>query len=295
MACMAEGHGIAMPIGPERIKEDSAFHGKRPLPFLNTLSITTAPPPPEVIGVFADHVIRRTAHRPTAPAWWRPLTYRRFGGRCAYCDRALAAQCPFSIDHLIPPSVGGPHHAHAVVLCCRKCKRAKAGRDLLMWQREPNPHVQATRFRLALEAHNHCVLSESGKRQRTDEVLMHRWHHARFACHLMRVGNGALIGWARPRDAPMSAYMCLTFEHHAQACASSRLSGATPVIYWVPGMGDGHRVLRDLIQLNAWVLPISPSNPKPASGDLPAWLFTTQGRTTRGDVGCGVEADLGGV
>lgn len=224
-----------------------------------------APPTLDVIDVFADHLLRHTPRPMTTPAWWRPRARRQWNDRCAYCARALSSKTVVCLDHLIPPAVGGPHHVDAVVPCCVSCRRAKAGRDLLMWRREPIGDVYAMRLRLAQDAHNHVGP--------TDEDRWRRWRHPRFACHAMAVDGGVLIGWRRMTDAPIGAYICLGIDHGATACRASRFDGTGPVVYWAVDADGDRRVLRDLIEQNAWVRPVSAAD----VDTLPAWLFATPG------------------
>lgn len=234
-----------------------------------TVSAQHGPPPRDIIDGFADHLIRHAPRQMTAPAWWRPRAYRHWSGRCAYCDRALSSTGIVCLDHLIPPSVGGPHHADAVVLCCVSCRRAKAGRDLLMGRREPNADLHAMRLRLAPDSYNHVGP--------TDEDVRRRWRRPRFACHVLVVEGGTLIGWRRLSDAPIGAYICLGIDHGATACSSSRFDGTGPVVYWASDANGNLTVLRDLIEQNAWVRPILPAHHTTAIGNLPAWLFAAPG------------------
>lgn len=227
------------------------------------------PPPLDVIDGFADHLIRHAPRRMIAPAWWRPRALRHWNARCAYCDRALSSTGIVCLDHLIPPAVGGPHHADAVVPCCVSCRRAKADRDLLMWRREPIADLHAMRLRLAHDAFNHVGPTHEDVRQ--------RWRHPRFACHVRAVDGGVLIGWRHLRDAPIGAYICLGIDHHATACRASRFDGTGPVVYWVTDADGDQRVLRDLIEQNAWVRPILLAHRTAAVGHVPAWLFAIPG------------------
>ena len=211
------------------------------------------PPAQHVIDAFGALISQAVHHRLRVPAWWRERTYRKFCGKCAYCDRSLAAGPACCLDHLIPPAIGGPNHADAVVLCCRGCKRAKAGRDVLLWRRELPPHLRAMREQLTQESRNHPVLASDRRAATRADVLSLRWRQPRFACHFMPATGSALVGWERPRDAPVTIYMSLLYEQDAQLCITSAQVSASPVIFWVPAADDGQKVAMDLIERNAWI------------------------------------------
>lgn len=60
----------------------------------------------------------------TNEQWSQKL--EEFGGRCAYCKRAL----PQSRDHVIPISKGGFHTASNIVPACKPCNSAKGTKSL---------------------------------------------------------------------------------------------------------------------------------------------------------------------
>lgn len=266
---MASRHGAGAPTMANSNLSDSANVSCAPSPAPVHQSPWTPPPPQHVIDAFGALIWRAAHHRLRVPAWWRARTYQRFGGQCAYCDRPLAAGPACCLDHVIPPAIGGPDHVDAVVLCCRGCKRAKAGRDLLLWRRELPPHLHALRCQLARESWNHPVLASHGRAATHADVLSLRWRQPRFACHFMQTDGRALIGWARPMDAPVAAYMGLLYEQGAQPCVTSEQESTSLVIFWVPAIDGRQTVVGDLIEQNAWVL-CHPDSPKKPSGHLTA-------------------------
>lgn len=255
MTAMAARHGTDTPAkatyiqsGGESMADVLSLDPMHPAPQVTT-------PPQHVIDMFGALILRATHHRLRMPAWWRERTYRWFGGRCAYCDRPLVAGPACCLDHVIPPAIGGPNHADAVVLCCRGCKRAKAGRDLLLWRREFPAHLHAMRLQLALESRNHPFRASHDRAAKHADMLNLRWLQPRFGCHFMQTAGGALMGWERPIDAPVAAYMSLLYEQDAQPCITSTQVGFSPVMFWIPAADGVQRVISNLIELNAWVRP----------------------------------------
>ena len=261
MAAMAARHGDGTPSKADSNLSDSAHVSCAPSPAPVHQSPWTPPPPQHVIDAFGALILRAARHRLRVPVWWRERAYRRFGGRCAYCDSPLAAGPACCLDHVIPPAIGGPDHVDAVVLCCRGCKRAKAGRDLLLWRRELPAHLHTMRQQLALESRNHPVVASHGRAATHADMLSLRWRQPRFACYFMQTDGGALIGWACPMDAPVAAYMSLLYEKGAQPCLTSSQVNASPVIFWVPVVDGGQQVISNLIEQNARVL-LPPPTPK---------------------------------
>jgi len=253
MTAMAERHGAGEPSKESCILSDDANAACAASLGLMHQAPQATPPPQHVIDALGALILQTVHHRLRMPAWWRERTYRKFGRQCAYCDRPLAAGPACCLDHVIPLTIGGPNHADAVVLCCRGCKRAKAGRDLLLWRRELPPHLRAMREQLAQESRNHPVLASDRRAATRADVLGLRWRQPRFACHFMQTNGGALIGWARPMDAPVAIYMSLLYEQEAQLCITSAQVSTSPVIFWVPAARGGPRVISDLIEQNAWV------------------------------------------
>lgn len=54
----------------------------------------------------------------------RTTVYYRDGRRCRYC----AASSNLSLDHLLPPRMGGTHEPSNLVTCCRLCNSRKGSR-----------------------------------------------------------------------------------------------------------------------------------------------------------------------
>ena len=52
---------------------------------------------------------------------------------CHYCSRPMASRDK-SLDHVIPVSQGGTHSADNVVIACKRCNTAKAGRTPDQWR-----------------------------------------------------------------------------------------------------------------------------------------------------------------
>lgn len=279
MMTMAARHGAGAPSNTDSNLSDGAHVSCAPSPAPVHQSPWTPPPPQHAIDAFGAVIWRAAHQRLRMPTWWRERTYQRFGGQCAYCDRTLAAGPACCLDHVIPPPIGGPDHVNAVVLCCRGCKRAKAGRDLLLWRRELPPHLRAMREQLVQESRNHPVVASQRRATTHEDVLRLRWLQPRFACHFMQIDGGVLIGWAHPIDAPVAAYMSLLYEQDAQPCITSAQVSASPVIFWVPAADVARRVVSSLIELNAWVRPTAlvehleqEANPGVTSSEPPTGL-----------------------
>ena len=60
--------------------------------------------------------------------YWKKLTLKYWGGRCAYCLSKIDKNNT-SADHFIPISLGGINHLSNVVPACRKCNAEKANSD----------------------------------------------------------------------------------------------------------------------------------------------------------------------
>lgn len=236
------------------------------------LDRSTALPPQSVIDAFGDHILRAAHQRNNVPTWWRARAHRRFGGKCAYCNRHIPLSRPLCLDHVIPPAVGGPCHIDAAVLCCRGCKRAKAGRDLLLWRRELSPSLCALRHQLAQEGQNHPISTPDNRRASREVALRMRWCLPRFGCHLMTANNGCLIGWARLMDAPMGAYVTLLCDHAAHTCLTSDQTSPSPMMFWMPKSDDAQTWGIELVEQNAWIQPWLSANHMSTAVSAPAWL-----------------------
>jgi HNH endonuclease len=61
---------------------------------------------------------------------WRYGVYRL----CTWCDSRVTAST-FSLDHMVPVVLGGPHTKNNLCLSCDKCNREKAGLDPEDWKK----------------------------------------------------------------------------------------------------------------------------------------------------------------
>lgn len=54
------------------------------------------------------------------------LLLATLSGRCAYCDNSIIGQ--YTIDHIIPLSLGGQDKLKNITLCCHSCNSSKGDR-----------------------------------------------------------------------------------------------------------------------------------------------------------------------
>jgi hypothetical protein len=227
-------------------------------PATRSQSDAASMPPLDALSAFIVQ-LQQVRHPPSRiPSWWRRRAFRRFGGRCAYCLVDVSDYGALFAEALIPFSLGGPHHVDAVVLCCRRCKRAKGARDVLLWKPECSDALLTLRTTLALEAWNHPVqTSRAHSKAKTASVLADRWIYPRFKCHAMLLATGGLIGWRNDQRVPVEMPLML-----AMLCGGQRQTvlvtdgprrGKTEVVYWIAGGQKAIGAVETLIEHNALV------------------------------------------
>jgi hypothetical protein len=215
-------------------------------------------PPRSALSAFVVQ-LQQVRHPPSRiPSWWRRRAFRRFGGRCVYCHVDVSGYGAAFADALIPFCLGGPRHVHAVVLCCRQCKRAKGTRDVLLWKPDCSEALLRLRKTLKLEAWNHPVrTSRAHLEADTASVFAKRWVFPRFKCHAMLLPAGGLIGWRSDQHVPiemplMLAMLCGGHRQKALLTDGPR-RGGTEVVYWIAGGQKAIGALETLIEHNALV------------------------------------------
>jgi 5-methylcytosine-specific restriction endonuclease McrA len=62
---------------------------------------------------------------------------RSIGWRCFYCGCPVFTSAVRTIDHVVPLSLGGPHHVGNLVPACRKCNLSKHDRYPHQWKSMP--------------------------------------------------------------------------------------------------------------------------------------------------------------
>ncbi|WP_231402806.1 HNH endonuclease [Hymenobacter guriensis] len=60
----------------------------------------------------------------------RLAIYLRDGLACAYCGAGVEAGTKFTLDHLMPYSLGGSNKETNLVTCCLSCNSARGNRDV---------------------------------------------------------------------------------------------------------------------------------------------------------------------
>jgi hypothetical protein len=193
-------------------------------------------PPPGALSAFIVQ-LQQVRHPPSRiPTWWRRRAFRRFGGRCVYCHVDVSGYGAAFVDALIPFCLGGPRRVDAIVLCCRRCKRAKGTRDVLLWRPESSDALLTLRAALALEASNHPVRrSRAHSGAKTASVLAKRWVFPRFECHAMLLPAGGLIGWRSDQHVPIEMPLMLAMlcggQRQKALLTEGRKRGGTEVVY----------------------------------------------------------------
>lgn len=168
---------------------------------------------PEAIAAFKAALIATKAHTDHAAEWWTKVAYRKWAGRCAYCDRALqpagtAGVAPAhraTCDHVIPITVGGPDHHEAVVLACVSCNSSKGQSDWISWGKAIDKKaIRALRTKLSRESWNHLAQdpTKTKTKLKIDRMLEARWSQPRFLCHASINTGGAFIGWKDGTNVP---------------------------------------------------------------------------------------------
>jgi hypothetical protein len=215
-------------------------------------------PPPSALSAFVVQ-LQQVRHPPSRiPSWWRRRAFRRFGGRCVYCHMDVSGYGAAFADALIPFSLGGSRHVDAVVLCCRRCKRAKGTRDVLLWRPKSSDALLTLRATLAREAWNHPVRkSSAGSRTKPASVFADRWIYPRFKCHAMLLPAGGLIGWRSDQHVPIEMPLML-----AMLCGGQRQTALVTdppkpyeaeVVYWIAGGQKAIEAVETLIEHNGLV------------------------------------------
>ncbi len=59
----------------------------------------------------------------------RLKVHAKYGGRCAYCGKAIAYK-DMQVDHLNPKCLGGPNEESNLMPTCRQCNHYKRGEKL---------------------------------------------------------------------------------------------------------------------------------------------------------------------
>lgn len=85
----------------------------------------------------------------------------KFGGRCAYCNRAVGMRNG-TIDHYMPQALGGTNAGENLRWCCFSCNQLKGDMHPDEWaQHMPEPVVDDSKARRRIN-----ILSDLAKKQR---------------------------------------------------------------------------------------------------------------------------------
>jgi hypothetical protein len=255
---------VGLPCSADQLTEPNTDVGCKLAGVGSTLAATrsqsdAAPSPP--LGAFSAFVVQlqQVRHPPSRiPSWWRRRAFRRFGGRCVYCHVDVSGYRAAFADALIPFCLGGPRHVDAVVLCCRRCKRAKGTRDVLLWKSECSDVLLTLRSAMAIEASNHPVRkSSASSRTKPASAFADRWIYPRFKCHAMLLPAGGLIGWRSEQHVPIEMSLMLAMLCGGQRQPVLLTDGptrrGTEVVYWIAGGQKAIGAVETLIEHNALV------------------------------------------
>lgn len=70
----------------------------------------------------------------------RRTIWTRYDGRCVYCGRWLSLGA-FTLEHLIPRSLGGSDHACNLAVACEPCNTERDTKPLLPWLLRDDQHL----------------------------------------------------------------------------------------------------------------------------------------------------------
>jgi 5-methylcytosine-specific restriction endonuclease McrA len=61
--------------------------------------------------------------------------YRKYRGKCAYCDTKLLKH-EATLDHIVPKRLGGTNRKENIALCCVGCNQTKGSMTPQAWRCE---------------------------------------------------------------------------------------------------------------------------------------------------------------
>lgn len=171
------------------------------------------------------------------PDWWIKVALRKWNYACAYCGRSITEndrkrhnhEGQPTVDHLIPLTVGGPHHHDAVVACCLACNASKGRLDWLTWDKAVDKKaIRELRAKLSRESWNHLAPDpvKVKTKLKVERMLAARWEHPRFLCHASITSGGAFIGVANTLHAPREFSWIL--RHHGGKPVQHERTASTP-------------------------------------------------------------------
>lgn len=213
--------------------------------------------------------ILRLSHKvATNPDWWLKVAFHEWGGHCAYCGQPLtmaqghvgASGEQATVDHLIPPSVGGPHLHDAVVLACFSCNSAKANQDWLTWgkaaDRKMRKRLREMRDRIGMtETFNHLARDPASvwTKLKVERMLAERWAQPRFAVQATLSTGGCFLG-VRDRTRVPPEFPAIAIGHHGQRLdVPDAASGERKLVYFFERPRECLAAIWALIEVNAWV------------------------------------------
>lgn len=84
-------------------------------------------------GTLAKVILRKSARHIEASAQWK--VFKRDGYACRYCGNA---DCPLTVDHLVPFSQNGPSTEANMVAACKSCNKKRGDLSLAAWLDQPH-------------------------------------------------------------------------------------------------------------------------------------------------------------
>jgi hypothetical protein len=238
----------------------------------------------EAQGAFIQALLKTKSIKDYRPDWWLQVAMRKCGYQCAYCGCSLTADDRLrhnhagqpTVDHLIPLTVGGPHHHEAVVASCLACNTSKGMRDWIRWGKATDPKaIKALRAKLSRECWNHLAPDPETTRTKLkiERMLEARWKHPRFRAHASITTGGAFIGVKDIHNAvPIFPWMQ---RHHGGHLVDGlkKQAGQVLSVFAFEDQRAALDAIWELIAHNALVrrLDLSPAFPDATPSDNEAW------------------------
>jgi hypothetical protein len=272
-------------------RDRSEQQAREPLPTEPPVSPPVIVPVlPETLGAFKAALIATKPHTNHAAEWWTKVAYRKWAGRCVYCDRELQPLGTEGVDpahkatcdHLIPITVGGPDHHEAVVLACMSCNASKSQSDWITWGKGTDKKaIRALRAKLSRESWNHLAQDpvKTKTKLKIERMLEVRWAQPRFLCHASLNTGGAFIGWKDGSNVPTDVIWQLRQFGGKEIKELDRGQGRHRWVFCFDQPAQALDAIWALIERNALVrrLDLSPAFPDATPSDseaLALWPYS---------------------
>lgn len=205
--------------------------------------------------------------------WIRKTFARLDGDRCVYCGKGVTDSSlgistdSWTIDHVIPLSLGGPDLARNLVLACNRCNSTKGRREWLLFGHAIDPaDMLSRRSILKSRCLNHLIrdpLTEGWTKLKVRRILDARWEHPRSSVSALVRPDGVLLGaYGTARDYPHEVVALLAAQGGEKVGHYRIVQIADPVA--------GLDVIWRLIALNVLVRKAEPEGFPDASAAVAA-------------------------